>query len=74
MRRFLTMALIVPALALGSAQLLSPAVQAGASAGATPHAGAACSCPKGAVCCFNCNGSFAYCARSHAYCPECPAP
>jgi hypothetical protein len=25
-------------------------------------------------CCLNCDGSFAYCARSFVYCPECPAP
>jgi hypothetical protein len=34
-----------------------------------------CGCPKTApVCCINCDGSFAYCARSHAFCPECAAP
>ena len=66
MRRFLTMALVVLALAMGSAQLLSPAVQA---------AGGACGC-RGTtpVCCHNCNGTFAYCARSYAFCPECAAP
>jgi hypothetical protein len=74
MKKFLTMALIMFALVMGAAQLLSPAVQAGPSAGATPQAGGTCSCPKGKVCCFNCDGSFAYCARSRAYCPECPAP
>lgn len=42
---------------------------------ATPQAGGSCGCPKTApVCCQNCDGSFAYCARSHAFCPECPAP
>jgi hypothetical protein len=66
MKRFLTMALIVLALVIGSVQLLSPPSQA---------SGGTCSCPKSTpVCCFNCNGSFAYCARSHAFCPECPAP
>jgi hypothetical protein len=66
MRRFLTMALVALALVMGSAQLLSPAVQA---------AGGASSCPKNTpVRCFNCDGSFAYCARSHAFCPECAAP
>ena len=66
MRRFLTMALVALAVVMGSAQLLTPAVQA---------AGAPCGC-RGAtpVCCKNCNGTFAYCARSHAFCPECPAP
>jgi hypothetical protein len=38
-------------------------------------AGGPCGCPNTApVCCRDCNGSFAYCARSWAYCPECPAP
>jgi integrase len=66
MRRFLTMALIVFAVVMGSVQLLSPAVQA---------AGGACGC-RGTtpVCCHNCDGSFAYCARSYAFCPECAAP
>jgi|SRR5215813_13334111 len=37
--------------------------------------GGGCGCPKTApICCHNCNGSFAYCARSFANCPECPAP
>ena len=39
-----------------------------------PPAAAAPRCPKGQVACYNCNGTFAYCARSHAFCPECPAP
>lgn len=66
MRRFLTMALIAVALVVGSVQLLSPGVQA---------ANGKCGC-RGAtpVCCHNCNGTFAYCARSFAFCPECPAP
>jgi hypothetical protein len=40
------------------------------------QAGGACgSCPKTApVCCRNCDGTPAYCARSFAFCPECPAP
>jgi hypothetical protein len=39
------------------------------------QAGGSCGCPKTApVCCRNCDGSFAYCARSFAFCPECPAP
>ena len=65
MKRFLTMALIVVALVLSAAQLMAPVAQA---------AGGGCSCPKNTVCCFNCNGTFAYCGRSHAFCPECPAP
>jgi hypothetical protein len=32
-----------------------------------------CGCPKGYVCCLTCNGGTV-CARSHAFCPECPAP
>jgi len=41
----------------------------------TPQATGVCGCPKTApVCCRDCNGNFAYCARSHAFCPECPAP
>ncbi|HET8946257.1 MAG TPA: hypothetical protein VFQ07_04690 [Candidatus Polarisedimenticolia bacterium] len=48
---------------------------AGAVPQATPLAGGACGCPKTTpVCCRNCNGTFAYCARSFAFCPECPAP
>ena len=66
MKRFLTMALVAVAFVLGSAQLFSSPVRA---------AGGACGC-RGTtpVCCLNCNGTFAYCARSHAFCPECPAP
>jgi hypothetical protein len=66
MRKLLTMVLVMLALVLGATQLLTPAVQA---------AGGACGC-RGTtpVCCLNCNGTFAYCARSHAFCPECPAP
>lgn len=66
MKRFLTMALVAVALVLGFAQLSSSPVQA---------AGGGCSC-RGTtpVCCYNCNGTFAYCARSHAFCPECAAP
>lgn len=42
---------------------------------ASPQAGGCGTC-RGTtpVCCLNCNGTFAYCARSHAFCPECPAP
>jgi hypothetical protein len=66
MRRFLTMGFVALALVVGAAQLMSSPVQA---------AGGACGC-RGTtpVCCYNCNGTFAYCARSHAFCPECPAP
>jgi hypothetical protein len=66
MKRLVTMALIVLALVVCSAQFLTPVVRA---------AGGSCSCPKTTpVCCLNCNGTFAFCARSHAFCPECPAP
>jgi hypothetical protein len=65
MKKFL-MAFIVLAVVSSAAQLLAPVV---------PASGGTCSCPKTApVCCLNCNGTFAYCARSHAFCPECPAP
>ena len=40
-----------------------------------PEFGGACGCSGTTpVCCPDCNGNFAYCARSHAFCPECPAP
>ncbi len=41
----------------------------------SPVQAAGCGC-RGTypVCCYNCDGTFAYCARSHAFCPECPAP
>ena len=46
------------------------AIQSSTSIGAT-----ACGCPKSnPVCCRNGDGSFAYCARSFAFCPECAAP
>jgi hypothetical protein len=64
MRRFLTVALLVLAVVVGL-------VQATASVDA---ATGVCQCPKGNVCCRNCDGSFAYCARSFAFCPECAAP
>ena len=43
---------------------------------AAEAAGGGCgNCPKTTpVCCRNCDGSPAYCARSYAFCPECPAP
>lgn len=65
MKRFLTIVLfaVVASLGFGLQSYLS--VQAAVGA---------CSCPKGKVCCYNCNGSFAFCSRSHAFCPECPAP
>jgi hypothetical protein len=66
MKRILSIAAIAFVLAMGSAQLLSPPVQA---------AGGACGCSGTTpVCCLNCDGSFAFCARSHAFCPECAAP
>jgi hypothetical protein len=66
MRRVLMMGLVASALVLGAAQLLTPVAQA---------SGGVCSCPKNTpVCCLNCNGTFGFCSRSHAFCPECPAP
>jgi hypothetical protein len=65
MRRFLTMAFLVLVMILGVAQAVTTVRAAGGS----------CTCPKNTpVCCRNCNGTFAYCARSYAFCPECPAP
>jgi hypothetical protein len=65
-KRVLTLALMAVVLGFGAVQLLSPVVYA---------AGGACGC-RGTtpVCCLNCDGTFAYCARSHAFCPECAAP
>jgi hypothetical protein len=69
MKRFLTMALILVAMVVASAQLLTPV----ANARATNVGG--CGCSKTTpVCCHNCDGTFAYCARSFANCPECAAP
>ena len=41
----------------------------------SPVQAAGCSC-RGSypVCCYNCDETIAYCARSHAFCPECAAP
>jgi len=65
MKRLVTMALLVVALVICAAQLLTPVVQAAGGS----------SCPKNTpVKCYNCDGTFAYCARSHAFCPECAAP
>ena len=63
MRRFLTVTLLVLAVVTGLVQATANVEASG------------CSCPKSArFCCLNCDGSFAYCARSMAYCPECAAP
>jgi len=64
-RRLLSIAVL--ALAVASALALkAPAEAAGGGCG---------KCPKNApVCCLNCDGSPAFCSRSHAFCPECPAP
>jgi len=73
MSRFLIVGLFLLAAALvfgvsGTATVQGQAVS-------TPQAVSTCGCPKTApVCCTDCNGRFAYCARSHAFCPECPAP
>ena len=63
--------ILVAVLALG----ISSSAAAHLGSGATLQAGGACGC-RGTtpVCCLDCNGNFAYCARSHAFCPECPAP
>ena len=66
MKKMLTIGFLVLALGLGVMQTVSGVHAAG---------GGSCGCPKTApVCCKNCNGTFAYCARSFAFCPECPAP
>jgi hypothetical protein len=66
MKKLLTAAFIVMALVTATAQLLSPVAVAAGGTGA---------CPKTTpVRCLNCDGTFAYCARSHAFCPECAAP
>ena len=64
-RRLLSIAVL--ALAVASALALKAPAQAAGGGGGT--------CPKTApVCCRNCDGSPAFCARSYAFCPECPAP
>jgi hypothetical protein len=73
MSRFVIAALfvLVAALAFG----VSAPAAAHLGSGSTVQAGGTCGC-RGTtpVCCQNCNGTFAYCARSYAFCPECPAP
>ena len=71
MSRFMVAALfvLVAALAFG---ISAPAA---AHRGPTLEAGGTCGCAKpNPVCCRDCNGNFAYCARSYAFCPECAAP
>ena len=64
MRRLVTISLLA-LMVMAAIVLLQP----------TPVRAAGCSCPRtNPVCCYNCNGTFAFCARSHAFCPECPAP
>ena len=64
MRRLVTVTLLA-VMVMVAVVLLQP----------TPVQAAGGSCPKtNPVSCYNCNGTFAYCARSHAFCPECPAP
>lgn len=66
MKKLLGVAFFVCVVVLGVMQAASSVNAAG---------GGSCGCPKTApVCCKNCNGTFAYCARSFAFCPECPAP
>ena len=73
MRGFLLVTLFALAATAAFEIQRAPAVQV--PGGAATQASGACGCPKTApVCCRNCNGSFAYCARSYAFCPECPAP
>ena len=65
MKKVLLVAFLGLAMVLGVMQAVTTVEAAGGS----------CGCPKTApVCCKNCNGTFAYCARSWAFCPECPAP
>jgi hypothetical protein len=67
MRKFMTVAFVALVILTGSIQLRTPA--------AKPGGGGGCGCSGTTpVCCKNCNGTFAYCARSYAFCPECPAP
>lgn len=71
MKKLLTSSLLAVAV-LGIAALVStPGAQAAKPGGG---GGSCATCPAGQVCCLGCNGQFAFCARSHAYCPECPAP
>jgi len=71
MHRFLTvffLFVLAATLAIGlQAQVVAQ------TRGAAPGTSAGCGCPKGNVCCLNCDGST-FCARSYAYCPECAAP
>ena len=63
MRRLLMMVFLLLAVVVGAIQSSTSVIAAG------------CGCPKtNPVCCRNCDGSFAYCARSFAFCPECAAP
>jgi len=74
MKRLLTVLLFVVLVLAAYGLQAHTAVQA-SGVGVTTQAVGGCSCPKTApVCCHNCDGSFAYCARSYAFCPECPAP
>ncbi|HEX4826219.1 MAG TPA: hypothetical protein VFV19_18105 [Candidatus Polarisedimenticolaceae bacterium] len=71
MKKLLSMGLLAVALVGLSALCWTPAAQA-----AKPGGGGGCSTCSGTtpVCCYGCNGAFAFCSRSHAFCPECPAP
>jgi len=73
MRRLLLVGLCVIAIVFVFG--FSATADAQSQDGISPQFGGGCGCPKTArFCCTDCNGQFAYCAPSPAYCPECPAP
>jgi len=77
MRTHLRTLVTIAIFALAAAALFGlqgPSAAQTAGVSVTPQTGGGCGCPKQTVCCFNCDGSFAYCGRSHAFCPECAAP
>ena len=63
MKRFLMISFVAAALFFGTVELFTPPAQAAGGG-----------CPKGMIRCLNCDGSPGMCARSWAFCPECPAP
>lgn len=62
----LMMVAVFALVAMAVLSLIPSAVEAGGGCGS-------CRYPT-RFCCLNCDGSFAYCASSPAYCPECAAP